>query len=508
MIRSKIESIKEFSGGLVTKANPLALKLNQSGDCLNVHSNIFGVLQKRNGFSKLTADGKAGIGHGMFYYVETEATQKLMQYSGSTLYRQDVTASAWDGTWDTVAVDGGNGTAMAGDYMHFTNYAGLCIMTTESQDVPQRYDFSSTAGSYFDLDYNGEGQSGSGTAPSGKYCVVWKSYVWIANMSATPDRLQRSATALPADWDGTGSGWNDIVTSDDIGITGLVTLKGSLYVFKKWSIHRISYLGGDPLIDIKEVRATVGTASPRSIVKVEIPGEGEVIMFLGTDKQIYTFDGTYQVPISESIQTNNGESSIYMNNINPAVFNTMHGQNYADKHWYVCWVALGSATVPDYCIVYDYFSKSWWGFDNQDFMASAIADDGSTNQRKLYAQGSGQSYLWDDTAQDDGTPVSAYWVSKKMDLGSIPALKKIHQVEINTKKTAVAGDDIDFSYRSDWESSYSTAVALDTVNRNVHIVDVPRVENMIQMKLANDDADSVFEVYRIDLIGEGKGIGR
>ena len=65
MLRSQVKTIADFSGGQITKANILALKDSQSPNCLNVHSNLYGVLQKRGGFDSMastyvdaTASGK------------------------------------------------------------------------------------------------------------------------------------------------------------------------------------------------------------------------------------------------------------------------------------------------------------------------------------------------------------------------------------------------------------------------------------------------------------------
>jgi hypothetical protein len=263
-------------------------------------------------------------------------------------------------------------------------------------------------------------------------------------------------------------------------------------------------VGGDPLIDITEVKGSIGTASPRTIKKVELPGEGEVLMFLGTDKQLYSFNGYEVTPVSDTIQIDNGESAIYMNNINEAYFNTCHAQNYSDKHWYVLFACISGATTPDYAIVYDYFAKSFWPFDNQNFGASVIADNGSGNQRRLYTQGPGHAYIWDYGTQDVATNIAASWISAKIQGRKQPVLKKINTAEINMKATS--SNDVGFLYRPDWESSW-TGVGLNTAN-NFHNVDIPRVENMVQFQFTESANSTAFEIYKIDLLKKDLGVGQ
>src|SRR3990167_6478303 len=72
--------------GLNTKAGPLSLDDGESPDCLNVHTNIFGTLIKRAGFSKLSASGHThistspGLCNGLYDFAMNSATNYLMGY--------------------------------------------------------------------------------------------------------------------------------------------------------------------------------------------------------------------------------------------------------------------------------------------------------------------------------------------------------------------------------------------------------------------------------------------
>jgi hypothetical protein len=72
----------------------------------------------------------------------------------------------------------------------------------------------------------------------------------------------------------------------------LAILFKNMFVFKRWSIHKVTYTGTpSPLVVINQMKSAVGTASPRTIKNVNMPNKGEVLMLLGTDRKIYVFDG-------------------------------------------------------------------------------------------------------------------------------------------------------------------------------------------------------------------------
>ena len=315
----------DFSGGLITSHSALSLLVNQSPDCLNVNSGISKTIKRRGGFDKLnSSSASAGLGNGIYNYVRTADEQYFVALFGSTLKKMDIVDNAWDGTWDTISTSA-NGTALSDDLAYFTTFNGDCIVTTEDRNVPQKYDPNDNSGAYTNLHYGG-----SGTAPSGKYCLTWHDHVWIANTATNQDYLYRSAISDHTTWSATD--YETIYTSKDVGITGLATLRGRMYIFKKWSIHRITYAGGTPLLDIKEVDSGIGTSSPRSIITISVPGKGELLLFLGSDKQIYLFDGYEVSPISESVYRSNGISPVYLSGINGMQLIKVHAINDTVNH--------------------------------------------------------------------------------------------------------------------------------------------------------------------------------
>lgn len=119
----------------------------------------------------------------------------------------------------------------AGKVPSYCTFDDLLIISSDSAtDVPKSWD-QTTA------------QNLAGTPPNFAFCVAHKNRAWAAGVYGNPSRLYYSANTDPEDWTGAGSGSIDIDPNDGDMITGLVSNKDYLFVFKgpnKGSIHLIT----------------------------------------------------------------------------------------------------------------------------------------------------------------------------------------------------------------------------------------------------------------------------
>ena len=507
MLNKKFIKVDDFSGGLVTKGDELSLKSNQTSNCLNVYSDVSKSLKKRPGYAVLNGTSGEKTCDGIYNYRETDTSHHLVSSWGGTIRNMDISTSAWSGTWADIVVDD-NGTALADAITHFTTFNGDLIITNESRSVPQKYDPDDNAAKLTDLIYGG-----SGTALPGKYCTNWHDYVWIANSATYPDRLQRSNASDHTKW--SALDYNDIVTPGDVGITGLPTLRGRLYPFKKHSIHRVSYLGGTPLLEVKEVTSSSGTASPRTIKTIEIPGKGEMLIFLGTDQQLYIFDGYNATNISEPISTYNGISTYCMTGdgatygINPAQLSQCHAVVYPSLHWYMLFFPKDNDTISKDVMVYDYLNNTFWPFNLELAQnCSCIADNGA-GQLKVYMAGVNYAHLFDSGTSDKDSAeaahnISAYWTSARLDGGNEVLMKDLRLLFL-TMKSVVCTPEV--QYRTDWDSSWSTASTVTSAATN-HTEDIPYLDELIQFKFSDDSADEAFELRRATIVASGRGVAK
>jgi hypothetical protein len=152
--------------------------------------------------------------------------------SGSPSQRRIVHAST------NIYQDAGSGTFSSlfsgmteGAIPQYSTFKDLLIMGNDSTaDVPKSWD-GSTA------------QNLAGTPPRFSFSIPHKGRQWAAGNYSAPSRVYYSVADDPEDWAGAGSGSIDIDVGDGDMVTGLVSWKGDLFVFKgpnKLSIHRIS----------------------------------------------------------------------------------------------------------------------------------------------------------------------------------------------------------------------------------------------------------------------------
>jgi len=315
------------------------------------------------------------------------------------------------------------------------------------------------------------------------------------------DVIQRSVVGTYDSWDGLTSGSDTLITAGDIGLTGSFLLNDKMYVTKKWSMHRFTYTGSTPLVDIKEIKKTVGTASPRSVVNFDT-ADGEQVFFLGTDRKIYIFDGGSSTSISDRISVNNGLSSFYTTNINAAALNKAYSINHQDLGWIELFVPLGTATEVTDSIIYDYVNDSFWGFSNRIFRSADVCDNGN-GQRVVYVQGvsDGLVSLLNSTNSDNGTAIDAYWVSPK--IGKSTILNKIDELDIVTD-SVVATPII--SWRADWETSWTDKTL--GVSSNSYNYSPDRVDNLIQLKISDDSILAAFKLWSLEFISRPIGGGK
>lgn len=316
------------------------------------------------------------------------------------------------------------------------------------------------------------------------------------------DRIQRSALTLYNDWSGTDSGYNDIYTPGDRGLTGSCVLNDRMYVFKAYSIHAFTYTGSTPLVDIKQIRNGIGTKSPRSIQNVVIPGEGEVVIFLGTDKRLYKFDGFDTALLSDAIEISNGLSDFYFQNINSSALDKVHAVLHDNNSWYEIFIPLGTDAVCNYSIIYNYRTKSFWPNSNRSFKSSLLSNNGA-GQRVAYvgAASNGFVYQTESTSSDDGTSINSYWVTPKM--GDQTMLMTMDEVNLLTESVSATPT---LSWREDFNPAYTSktlSASTNAHNYNMHLKD-----NFIQFKIADNSTSSPFKVWWLRVLNKALGHGK
>jgi hypothetical protein len=523
MIKSSIVTLEDFSGGLNTKAGNMQLQINESPNCLNCHSNLFKSLQWRQGSRYLNPTPLTDLnGNGMVLYPFWSSgtlKERLVSFWANKMYcMDDLNASFYNVPFAT---------AQGNDEFDATIYS------TATQNYLIIGNYLLTALQV----YNGSTVSNldQSVLTGSRNVISWKRHLWCAyNLEAGstyPYRLRRTdigtyGTAA-ADWTGGVAGYDDIVTNDGDYCTGFAILRGFLYLFKRYSIFRISYLGGSPLVEIRQI-SSIGTEAPKSITNITLLNGDEILTFLGTDNRIYIFNGyNAPQPISELISENNGYSAYSLPKVNKALHRKAVGLDYAKRHWYLLFLTFGDSALENnggYIIDYYTTPFSIFPFDGWQASGACIVKD-SLGSQNGYIQGyDGRARQIDYGDTDCGTAIDSYYETSKMKLDKLPALKKVQQAQIYIKRT---GDyNIKFGYRTDFNVGYiekdislgpsgfilgtsllGTGV-LGGFDSKVDVMDIPRLLNFLQFRIHDMSTNPRINLYTIDLMATTEGIGK
>lgn len=317
------------------------------------------------------------------------------------------------------------------------------------------------------------------------------------------DRLQRSVSGTYDTWTGGDSGTNDITTPQDVGLTGSFVLQDRMYVTKAWNIYRITYTGSVPLLDIKQARSVVGTKSPRAIKNIDLPDVGEVVIFLGTDRNLYLFDGFASSNLSDRIQLNNNMASVYMDNINTQAFDKIFAVNHSNLGWYEIFLPIGDSIVPNFSLVYNYKTKAFWPFSNRNYLSGNVSDDGS-GQRVIIVAGASDGNIYeinsDKGTSDAGAAINTYWNSFK--LGQDYIISKQDEVRIATDAVTATPY---IKWRTNYETSYSSKTL--SANTNSYVYDPAREGNLFQFQIGDNSPGAIWKFWHVKVLERGIGIG-
>lgn len=224
---SQAKSIRHlFGGGWATDYGPTVdVSPDQTGkvvvpflvDAENTLFELDGGPHKIGGASKVNASAVASGAAvtGIYDYWKQgtlgTATSRRLLHAGTVCL-----ADADDGVFTNSLFTG----LTLGAVPSYATFDDLVIISSDSTvDVPKSWDQTTP-------------QNLAGSPPRFSFSTSHKNRHWAAGVYSNPSRLYYSINVDPTDWVGAGSGSIDISPNDGDMITGLVSHKGILFVFK------------------------------------------------------------------------------------------------------------------------------------------------------------------------------------------------------------------------------------------------------------------------------------
>lgn len=342
--------------------------------------------------------------------VTAAPTQKRIVHVGAKIKKDDA-----DGSFSDIFTG-----LESGKVPSYTVLNDLLVMATDSTiDVPKSWD-GTTA------------QNLAGSPPNFAFVVKHKGRLFASGDAANPSKVHYSTFLNPEDWIGLGSGEISVDPDDGDVITGLISHKDELWVFKgphKGSIHRISGsapTGGDPFA-LKLFQEGVGAVGHNTIFRFR-----DDIGFMWSDGSINSLNATdafgdfREASLSRPIQT-------YIRG--HAVFDRLkhaYAMNDSDEGRVLFAIPIDTSQQPNIILSMDYrfenvrWSK-WPSFGDTCVSLASVIDPTATDRRIVMGGGTdgfvrkyGQS-----TRSIDGTTAISFKVTAPHLTYGIPIQEKI-----------------------------------------------------------------------------------
>jgi hypothetical protein len=412
--------------------------------------------------------------------------RRLICASGTGIYNSENLGKTW-------AIIQTNRTATIN---YFSLVKDYIINTNESYDIPQYWAGSSDV--YF--------ANISTATPACKHSLSHQGFAIFLNESSKKTSMYYvdqndlftepfSNFALPTD------------RNDEL--TGGFSLGRNLYVSSKYKIFRLNYIGGSPDWEYIEVRG-FGFV-PKTMKKISLPNAGEAVIGLDWTKKLRVFLGSEDEIISDSIQTDNGMTSFYLNNINSIDMNKCWAENDRANGVYKLFLVYGDSSIVSHCINFNYRTGTLYPDDGQTFNSGVLAADTADNLFMLGCNYNGRIHVMNSGNTDAGVPINDYYISPYYYNQSPSRVHKGQQIDLFFSESS--SGTLCYQERSDFKNDFGEChdISLDKSGSSQiirHTIDIPETQNVYQFKLGSsaNTAES-WQLNLIDLSNSDIGIG-
>ena len=337
-IRGESVQIGPWSGGVNYAVPAEDLSPGELFSCENVRVGIGGEVSKRGGSAKYNSTAISGTPTitGLVEHRFSASSSKGYVVAGTKIYEDNLSASFTDRT-SSMTITAGDDNTFA-----FANFRGDLYATNGvASDTLLRITAAGNNAAAADVDSR---------FTTAKAIEVFDNRLWWGNLSSGVDRVWRSDLA-----DATVYGANAFFQVGE-DVTGLIKIGNALSIHTTESIH-LAIPTGNAALPYKLVqRANAGAIGERAIVNVQIPGTGEVVVYVREDG-IYQFNGDSAQKISWKLD---GER--YWDALNKSRLHKSFVVKYPKRNELWFWLPNGaSQTTMNQAMIYDYVRQLWYG---------------------------------------------------------------------------------------------------------------------------------------------------
>ena len=413
--------------------------------------------------------------------------KKLLCASGTGIYYSADIGKTW-------AIAQTNRTAAINYFGFVKDYV---INTNENYDLPQYW--AGTDGTYF--------ANISTAAPTCKHSLSHQGFCILLNESANKtsfyyvDQNSMFNSAFS---------YFKFPTDRNDELTGGFSLNDNLYVSSKYKLFRLYYIGGNPDWIYKEVRGWGFV--PRTIKKLSLPTAGEVIIGLDWTKKLRIFTGSEDEIISDVLQTDNGITPFYLDNINMLNLSQCWAENDRKAQVYRLYLVYGDSSTTSYCLNFNYRTGALYPEDGRPYQSGVLASDTADNLFMLACNYNGRIHIIDSGNAEGTTPINDYYVSPLFYRQSPSRVHKAQQIDmfysVSSSGNLYLEDRSNFSTVWNLRKEMTMVGAISSLQIR-HTIDIPETVNTYQFKLSSSaNTAEPWQLNLIDYSNSELGIGR
>lgn len=379
---------------------------------------------------------------------------------------------------------------------YFSFVKDYIINTNENYDVPQYW--AGTDNSYF--------ANISTAAPACKHSVSHQGYFILLNESTNKtsfyyvdqNTMFNSAFSnfkLPTD------------KNDEL--TGGFVIGRNLYVSSKYKIFRLSFIGGNPDWEYVEVR-NFGFI-PKTIRKITIREQGEVVVGLDWTKKLRVFTGSDDEVISDLVQRDNGITPFYLDNVNSLELNKCWAENDRKEQLYRLFLVYGDSSTVSYALNFNYRTGALYPEDNRPYQSGILAEDTASNLFMLGCNYNGRVCVLDSGNTETGTAINEQYTSPYFYRRTPVSVTKPHQMDlffsVTSSGTLYYEDRTQFSNVWNLRKEFSLISSVSSLQTR-QTIDIPEQSNVYQFKLSSSaNTANPWQLNLFDYSHQVKGVG-
>lgn len=505
-------------GGLNDQLSETEIADNEASKIQNVIFDTGGALKKRFGYITIPNNpfkvhtGSVVCVNGIFFYRQNDGDRFVVVIANSdskavAVKKDYETGGGLEiGAWDNIDFSGFPINFSNSDLVDASVAEDKLILTVPAttQSAPFSYDGSPSV-KFLTEDTD---------CPVATLNEYHKNHLFLAGDDDNPSRVNFSALDDITSY--SALDFFDVQTSDGSRVRGFISAYGSLYIFKDYSIWRLSGYERDTFILEKMVDG-IGTRSAQSIAMVN-----NLIHFTTAQNDTAVYDGGYNVQfISQKIRNTIGglNFSRSTNNLGLA-FSTY---KYNDYDYYYAASRAGTSE-NNTVLLFDTAFKAWTNFLGMNPNAWCVAEDSAGQNVMLFGDYSGYVHQYPSTGYYDGnvetTPISAFYETKWFRYSDLSLGDKYWRV---LKTYTLSDSETNYLYvecKSDYEES-GKKITLDLSESSslwdvmvwdedtwagqtllAHRSEIEKGKNMFQARFYNNDVNRGFTMFGFEMMIE------